>query len=96
MIHGLGAHSGWFEALASRLTSKDIFVLSFDLTGFGKQKDTPFHSYKQWLVNTQTAFIYIQSIMADKPVFLLGNSMGALVALQAVISQLVKPSGLIC
>lgn len=92
LIHGLGGHAGWFEALSRRLKIKHIFVLSYDLVGFGKQKNERYLSYSQWLEDTTSVFVYLRSIMPDKPLFLLGNSMGALVALASC--QSIKPSGL--
>jgi acylglycerol lipase len=92
LVHGLGAHAGWFEALARRLKVKHIFVLSYDLVGFGKQKNKRYFSYHQWLDETARVFAYMQSVMDNKPIFLLGNSMGALIALASC--QSIKPSGL--
>src|ERR1700722_8873076 len=75
LIHGLGGHAGWFEALSRRLKIKHIFVLSYDLVGFGKQKNERYLSYSQWLEDTASVFAYLRCIMPDKPLFLLGNSM---------------------
>ena len=92
LIHGLGGHAGWFEALSRRLKIKHIFVLSYDLVGFGKQKNKRYLSYRQWLEDTTSVCAYLRSVMPDKPLVLLGNSMGALVALASC--QSVKPNGL--
>src|SRR5271155_2430231 len=48
LVHGLGAHSGWFEALARRLKVRNLFVLSYDQVGFGKRRQEKFTSGKQW------------------------------------------------
>ena len=93
LIHGLGGHAGWFEPLSRRLKIKNIFVLSYDLVGFGLQKNKRYLSYRQWLENTVSACAYLRSIMPDKPLVLLGNSMGALIALDSC--QSIKPSGLV-
>lgn len=92
LIHGLGAHSGWFEALARRLKVRKIFVLSFDLVGFGKRIKQRYRSPKQWLDDLVTAYAYLKSIVGEKPIYLVGNSMGAIVALQGC--PIVKPAGL--
>lgn len=93
LIHGLGAHSGWFEAIGRRLKVKQLFVLAPDLTGFGKRKGEHYFSYQQWLKDVEAVFAQLQLMIGDKPIYLLGNSMGALVALEAC--RLVKPSGLV-
>ena len=38
LVHGLGAHSGWFEAFASRLSAQGIFAMSYDQVGFGARR----------------------------------------------------------
>jgi alpha-beta hydrolase superfamily lysophospholipase len=93
LIHGLGAHSGWFEALARRLKVRHLFVLSYDQVGFGKRRAEKFSSGKQWLDDLNIAFKYLQREVGDRPIFLVGNSMGALVALSAAAQ--VTPAGLI-
>jgi len=93
LVHGLGAHGGWFEALARRLKLKNVFVLSYDLSGFGKQKEKPYLSRQQWLDETAAVFAHMKTLMPNKPIFLLGNSMGALIALACC--RAIKPSGLI-
>jgi len=92
LVHGLGGHSGWFEAFARRLKIKHIFGLALDLRGFGKRKNEIGVSVNNWIEDLEIASKYLHSLMGNKPVFLLGNSMGALIALKAC--QRVKPSGL--
>jgi alpha-beta hydrolase superfamily lysophospholipase len=93
LIHGLGGHSGWFEALGRRLKVKHIFGLALDLNGFGKRKSNNGLKSEIWLKDIEIAFKYLSSVMGNKPIFLLGNSMGGLLALKAC--QRVKPSGLV-
>src|SRR5271154_4671917 len=94
LVHGLGAHSGWFEALARRLKVRNLFVLSYDQAGFGKRRKERFNSSKQWFDDLTIAFKYLQSLVADKPVFLAGNSMGA-PGSPPPASPVINPSGLI-
>jgi alpha-beta hydrolase superfamily lysophospholipase len=93
LVHGLGAHSGWFEALARRLKVRNLFVLSYDQAGFGKRRNERFKSSKQWLEDLTVAFKYLESLVADKPVFLAGNSMGAVVSLSTATT--LHPAGLV-
>ncbi len=94
LVHGLGAHSGWFEAFGRRLKVNSLFVLAYDQLGFGKRSAEQFISYEQWLDDLSTAYQYQKEMIGDKPVFILANSMGAAVALRAVASKKVTPAGL--
>jgi alpha-beta hydrolase superfamily lysophospholipase len=93
LVHGLGAHSGWFEALARRLKIRQLFVASYDLVGFGKRIQEEYLSLNQWLDDLVCVFAHLKSLVPDKPVYLLGNSMGAIVALKGC--PIVRPSGLV-
>lgn len=94
LLHGLGGHSAWFEAFASRLKAQGIFALAYDQLGFGKRRQEKFLSYEQWLDDLQIAYEYQKKLLPDKPLFILANSMGAAVALKAVASARIHPAGL--
>jgi acylglycerol lipase len=93
LVHGLGAHSGWFEALARRLKVRNLFVLSYDQVGFGKRRQEKFTSGKQWFDDLTVAFNYLKKQIGDKPIFIVGNSMGALIAYLAAAQ--VSPAGIV-
>ncbi len=93
LIHGLGAHSGWFEALGRRLKVRRMFAVAPDHLGFGKRRKESFTSFHQWLDDTVTAYNYVREKVGDKPIYLMGNSMGALVALK--VASRIKPNGLV-
>jgi acylglycerol lipase len=93
LIHGLGAHSGWFEAFARRLKVRQLFVMSYDLVGFGKRKDEQYLSLSQWLDDLVAVYSHLRGLVGDKPIYLVGNSMGAIVALKGC--GLVKPAGIV-
>lgn len=95
LVHGLGAHSGWFEALGRRLKVRRIFALAYDQVGFGKRKGQTFVSKEQWFSDLSRAFAFVKETVGDKPVFVMGNSMGAAVSLRAVADRLVAPAGLV-
>lgn len=77
LIHGLGGALHEFNPLADRLAS-EYHVLSFDLPGFGLS-DAPIHSediqqvYKDFMS-------FILSNYANDTAFLIGNSMGGMIA----------------
>ncbi len=93
LIHGLGAHSRWFDPLANSLSAKNIFCLAHDQLGFGKRRKQQFVSHKQWVEDACTTFRQLRQMMAGRPAFLLGNSMGAVVAFHACPAA--NPSGLV-
>lgn len=93
LIHGLGAHSGWFEALGRRLKVRRLFAVAPDHAGFGKRRKESVQSFHQWLDDTVTAYNYVREKVGDKPIYLMGNSMGALVALK--LANKIKPNGLV-
>lgn len=95
LVHGLGAHSGWFEAFGRRLKLRRIFALSYDQVGFGKRRQETFVSYTQWLEDLHAVVSYLKERAGEKPLYIMGNSMGAAVSVKAVSTGLVKPNGLV-
>lgn len=93
LVHGLGAHSGWFEALGRRLRVKQYFSLAYDQIGFGPRRHQDFFMKQQWLDDIKEAYQYLQDTVGDKPIFIMGNSMGALVAIKALAE--LNPAGLV-
>ncbi|HEY9677587.1 MAG TPA: alpha/beta fold hydrolase [Drouetiella sp.] len=95
LVHGLGAHSGWFEALGRRLRIRRIYSVSYDQVGFGKRKEENFHSYHQWLNDLKLAYDFARETIGDKPIYIMGNSMGAVVSTRALGDHIVKPHGFV-
>jgi alpha-beta hydrolase superfamily lysophospholipase len=95
LVHGLGAHSGWFEALGRRLKVRGIFAMAYDQIGCGKRSGEELLMKQQWLDDLKDAYEQLRSTVGDKPIFIIGNSMGALVALRSVGMGLTNPSGLV-
>lgn len=90
LCHGLGAHSGWFEPLASRLSVRKHRVYSCDLSGFGHGDRRRVDSYRQWQDDLIALINHAKEENPGKPIVLAGNSMGALVAISSV-ERLEKP-----
>jgi acylglycerol lipase len=84
LVHGLGGHSGWFEPLARRLKVRQIFALAYDQVGFGRRKTEVFSSADQWLNDLAKVVAHLKGLLGDKPIFLVGNSMGGLIALKVM------------
>ncbi|MBI1859132.1 MAG: alpha/beta fold hydrolase [Candidatus Melainabacteria bacterium] len=93
-IHGLGGHCLWFDKAAALFNNKGIGFFSFDLPAFGQSKyeKGTISSYKVWVdVSRNLLWKYLNDFAVKKPVFILGHSMGALIALNMV--PLVKANG---
>lgn len=93
LVHGLGAHSAWFEGMARLLAERGMLVFAYDQKGFGSRGNLPLHSYKDWVYDLSGAVKVLAEKHPDKPFFLMGNSMGALVVMAA--SKLVKVDGIV-
>jgi alpha-beta hydrolase superfamily lysophospholipase len=93
LVHGLNANSGWFEPAARQFQHNDIYVVAYDQIGFGQRKSQAFPTHAGWVQDLETVFQYVQNQVGSLPIFLLGNSMGALVS--AEVTPSLKPSGLI-
>jgi alpha-beta hydrolase superfamily lysophospholipase len=93
LVHGLGAHSGWFETLGRRLKVHGIYSVSYDQRGFGKRANQPLVSYNQWLDELCSVYEAVQDQVGNKPVFLAGNSMGGIEV--AAVAPRLKPNGVV-
>ena len=95
LVHGLGAHSGWFEGFGRRLKIRRVYTVAYDQVGFGRRRQQVFTSYNQWLDDINTAFDFVRATIGAKPLYIMGNSMGAAVALRAVSNGDISPKGIV-
>ncbi|MBY0552746.1 MAG: lysophospholipase [Candidatus Obscuribacterales bacterium] len=86
LVHGLGAHSGWFEAIGRRLSRNRLLAVSYDHVGFGTRRTTRLTSYTQWLDDLCAVYEHLSQTQS-KPIFLMANSMGALLAIAALAER---------
>jgi alpha-beta hydrolase superfamily lysophospholipase len=85
VVHGLGEHAGRYDEFASRMASCGITTFAFDLRGHGLSDGrrghvTRFDVYLQDLKRFRSEVVSLTSIRT--PPFLLGQSMGGLIALR--------------
>lgn len=83
LVHGLGAHAGWFEAAGRRLRQRGIEAIAYDHRGFGSRKHLELTSYNQWVFDLCQVYQSL-SEASTTPVYLMANSMGALLAIAAI------------
>lgn len=85
-IHGFGLHKGAFDAFAKRIALYGVSTYAIDVRGFGswgkdgKEQQLDFYDT---IVDVRTALFWIKRMHPNVPIFLLGESMGGAIALQA-------------
>ena len=78
-IHGGLAHGGDYVTPALYFKEKNIATVAYDLRGH-KQEKTYFASFDQYLEDTAVFVNWIKKTYPDIPVFVVGHSMGGLIA----------------
>jgi len=87
IIHGFGEHSGRYTNVVNHLIPKGYAVFGFDLRGHGRSPGQRGHinSWDEYREDVR-AFLQMTSRREpNQPVFMLGHSMGALIALDYVL-----------
>lgn len=85
-IHGLGLHSGYYEALGKALSQRGVSVVAMDVRGFGEWASTRDKQSMQIddAVDDAVDLTHaLKQLNPNVPIFLLGESMGGAIALRA-------------
>jgi alpha-beta hydrolase superfamily lysophospholipase len=82
ILHGLGAHSGWFIDMGNKLAARGMTVYAMDHRGFGRSGGAPghiddFHTYVEDINFIITA---IHERHPEASIHILGHSMGGIFA----------------
>lgn len=98
LVHGLGAHTGRWDNLAEFFLQNSISSYALELKGFGETKDLKGHIDT---LDTYSADILalreiIKKENKEGKVFLLGESMGALISFLVAAGKPAGFAGLIC
>jgi alpha-beta hydrolase superfamily lysophospholipase len=86
LIHGLGEHCQRYEHLADALNKAGVSLYSMDLPCHGKSEGSRGH-VETFDVFEQAALSLYASIEVDVPIFLLGHSLGGLIASHFLIGH---------
>lgn len=89
IVHGLGEHSGRYRNVVNHFIPQGFAVYGLDHLGHGKS-DGPREMVERFEDYTDTLTIYcnmVKAWQAGKPVFLLGHSMGGLIASHYLIDH---------
>lgn len=97
IVHGYAEHSGRYHHVAERLTAEGYAVHSFDLRGHGRSagERTLVRSFNEHLSDVKRFLAWVRQRQPGKPVFLLGHSMGGMIATLYVIAREPELAGLI-
>jgi len=82
LVHGLGAFSGRWDLLSDFFLQKDISSYAIELKGFGETKDLKGHidSFDIYFNDIRSLYDIIKRENSEKKIFLIGESMGALIS----------------
>ncbi len=96
IIHGLGEHSGRYLKLAEDFNKSGFNAFSFDLRGHGKSGGKRGHimNFDEYLYDLHN-FKQMLYKRSPKPIFILGHSMGGLIAMNFAIKNPAEIQGLI-
>ncbi len=95
-LHGFNDYSNFIDAAAHYFNQQGIAVYAYDQRGFGQSPHRGRWPGKEALARDARLFVQrLHARFPDKPLFLLGHSMGAAVALYALASGPLPVNGVI-
>src|SRR5512145_404969 len=83
-LHGLGDHSGLYPTLASYFPPRGIAVYAYDMRGNGRSpgQRAYLRSWDEYRGDLHAFLTLVREWEPERPVFVLGNSLGGLVVLE--------------
>jgi acylglycerol lipase len=86
-IHGFGLHKESFAGFAKEMANRGVSTYAIDVRGFGswmgeKSEDKKLDFY-QTMMDLRSSIYWVKTMNPGVPIFLLGESMGGAIALQA-------------
>jgi alpha-beta hydrolase superfamily lysophospholipase len=87
VVHGIGEHQGRYEALSDAFIGCGIALYGYDQRGHGRSSGVRGHidQWDQYIADLRSMIQFVQQLEGDKPLFIFGHSMGALVALDCTL-----------
>ena len=98
LVHGLGAHTARWEFLGDFFQRNNVSAYGLELMGFGQTQGERGHidSFRLYFRDIRFLYDIIKARHSDKKVFLLGESMGALICFHYASFMPQLFDGLIC
>jgi alpha-beta hydrolase superfamily lysophospholipase len=96
LVHGLGGHSGAYKNIVDHLLPKEYAVYGCDLRGHGRSPGQRgyINTWSEFRDDLQTFLNLIQQQQPGCPIFLLGHSLGGVIALDYTLRHLEDKSKL--
>lgn len=88
-VHGLGDHSGLYPTVVEHFTARGLAVYSPDLRGNGRSAG-PRAYIERWDEFSEDLRLFVELVekaAPDRPIFLLGNSLGGLIVLEYALDH---------
>ncbi len=88
-VQGLGGHGGYYQELAHQLAFENTIVVAPDLRGHGLSEGMrgDVNGFNHYLADVDSAVTWASATWPDTPIFVLGESMGASIAIQYIVSE---------
>jgi alpha-beta hydrolase superfamily lysophospholipase len=98
LIHGLGGHSGRWQAMGDYFQAQGIASYALELKGFGETQSEEGHvdSFEVYRRDIASLCRMVQAKGAASSVYLLGESLGALIAFEAACHLSERVRGCVC
>jgi alpha-beta hydrolase superfamily lysophospholipase len=92
-LHGLGDHSGLYPSLAQYFPRRGVALYAFDVRGNGRSDGQRgfVRNWSQYRDDLEAFLALVSGWEPDRPLFLLGNSLGGLIVLDYALA---RPRGL--
>lgn len=89
LVHGFGEHSGRYDRLSVHLNAHGYSVTAYDHRGHGLSDGLPGHveSFGEYEDDLDRIIAAVRGRSEGRPIFLIGHSMGGLVALRYVATR---------
>jgi alpha-beta hydrolase superfamily lysophospholipase len=96
-VHGVGEHIGRYAETFQAFSEQGYSCFGFDQRGFGRSAGEPGHinAFSDYVEDLETFIDVIVGRESTKTVFLLGHSMGSIVALAYALKYATKIQGLL-
>ncbi|MHA1869170.1 MAG: lysophospholipase [Candidatus Heimdallarchaeaceae archaeon] len=97
IIHGFGEHSGRYQHVAEKLNSRGFVVVANDHRGHGKSEGIRNHakSFFDYVEDEKILTDLVTKESGNLPLFILGHSMGSIIAYSYAIKYQDKIKGMI-
>jgi|GEM_PF-5475786 len=95
-VHGLGLYGKVFQDFKDLLSKQETQVNFFDLVGFGSLQKEKFVSFQDWISQVKKEWGQLTKTTEENTKFyLLGHSLGGIIAVNAIRELEPQPTGLI-